>query len=72
MTKQQFKQNLMEALEFNDCEIEEKTLDNLIELNYDSEFNNLSEWSWLDFASFAIDIKCDGLSRACRLNDLKL
>ena len=30
MTKQQFKQNLIEALEFNDCEVEEETLDNFI------------------------------------------
>ena len=69
MTKQQFKQNLMEALEFNDCDVEEETLDNFIELNY-NEDSSLNYWTFADFNSFAIDVATEGLRRACRLNDL--
>ena len=69
MTKQQFKQNLMEALEFNDCETEEETLDNLIDLNY-NEDSSLNYWTFADFNSFAIDVSTEGLRRACKLNDL--
>lgn len=69
MTKQQFTQNLEEALEFHDVDLLDEEVDKFLDLNY-NEDSSLNYWTFADFNSFAIDVAAEGLRRACKLNDL--
>lgn len=70
MTRNKFKQNLEEALIHHDCEISNDELERFLDLNYDED-SLLSDWTFANFNSFAIDISCDGLRNACHYIDLK-
>ena len=70
MTRNKFKQNLEEALIHHDCEVSNDELERLLDLNYDED-SSLSDWTFANFNSFAIDISCDGLRNACHYIDLK-
>lgn len=69
MTRKQFKQNLEEAIEFHDGWERNEDLEKFLELNFDED-SSLSDWTFSNFNSFAIDVCEEGLWRACRLNDL--
>ena len=69
MTREQFTQNLEEALEFHDVDLLDEEVDKFLDLNY-NEDSPLNYWTFADFNSFAIDVATEGLRRACRLNDL--
>ena len=69
MTREQFTQNLEEALEFHDVELLDEEVDKFLDLNY-NEDSSLNYWTFADFNSFAIDVATEGLRRACKLNDL--
>ena len=69
MTRKQFKQNLIEALIHHDCDLPNEEVERFLDLNYDED-SSLSEWTFADFNSFAIDISCDGLRNACHYVDL--
>ena len=69
MTREQFTQNLEEALEFHDVDLLDEEVDKFLDLNY-NEDSSLNYWTFADFNSFAIDVATEGLRRACRLNDL--
>ena len=70
MTRNRFKQNLQEALIHHDCEVSNDELESFLDLNYDED-SSLSDWTFADFNSFAIDVSCDGLRNACHYVDLK-
>ena len=69
MTREQFTQNLEEALEFHDVDLLDEEVDKFLDLNY-NEDSSLNYWTFADFNSFAIDVVTEGLRRACKLNDL--
>lgn len=69
MTREQFTQNLVEALEFHDVDLPDEEVDKFLDLNY-NEYSSLNYWIFADFNSFAIDVATEGLRRACKLNDL--
>ena len=69
MTREQFTQNLEEALEFHDVDLLDEEVDKFLDLNY-NEDSPLNYWTFADFNSFAIDVATEGLRRACKLNDL--
>ena len=69
MTRNKFKQNLEEALIHHDCYVSDDELESFLDLNYDED-SSLSDWTFADFNSFAIDISCDGLRDACHYLDL--
>lgn len=69
MTREQFTQNLEEALEFHDVDLLDEEVDKFLDLNY-NEDSSLNYWTFADFNSFAIDVATEGLRRACKLNDL--
>lgn len=70
MTRKQFKQNLEEALECHCGYISEEDLEHFLDLNYDED-SSVSDWTFADFNSFALDISCEGMRRACHLSDLQ-
>lgn len=70
MNKRQFRQNMVDALEFHDAEISNEEMETFLDLNYDED-SSITDWTFADFNSFAIDIKTEGIARACRLNDLQ-
>lgn len=71
MTRNRFKQNLQEALIHHDCDLSNDELERFVDLNYDDDCCELSEWTFANFNSFAIDVSCDGLRNACHYVDLK-
>ena len=70
MKRSQFRKNLVEALSYHDCDLLNKEIDKFLDLNFDDD-SSLSEWTFADFNSFAIDVSCDGLRNACHYVDLK-
>ena len=66
MNKKQIKQNLEEALEFHDAELTEEEIDKIIEDNLEE----LANWTFANFNTFALDVATEGLRRACRFSDL--
>jgi hypothetical protein len=66
MNKKQIKQNLEEALEFHDAELTEEEMDKIIEDNSEE----LADWTFANFNTFALDVATEGLRRACRFSDL--
>ena len=70
MTRKQFKQNLIEAIEHHDGYIDDAELEEFLDLNFDED-SSLSDWTWSYFNSFAVDFVTEGLRRACHLSDLK-
>ena len=70
MTRKQFRKNLIEALIHHDCDLTNEEIEKFLDLNYDED-SSLSDWTFSNFNSFAIDVCEEGLWRAaCRLNDL--
>ena len=69
MNREQFTQNLEEALEFHDVDLLDEEVDKFLDLNY-SEDSSLNYWTFADFNSFGIDVATEGLRRACKLNYL--
>lgn len=65
-----FKQNLSEALEHVGYELSSVDMERFLALNFDED-SFLSEWSFSDFISFAMDIADEGIARACHMNDLE-
>lgn len=70
MTKNQFKKNLVEALEFHDVELSDKEVDKIVDANFD-EAGELADWTFNNFNAFAVDVASEGLQRACRFSDLE-
>ena len=70
MTRKYFFMNLWEACEFHEADIDTDEMKKFLDLNFDED-SSLANWTWSDFNSFAIDIKTEGLRRACHLSDLK-
>ena len=70
MTREQFKQNLTEALDHHDCDLPNEEVERFLDLNF-NEDSSLSGWTFADFNSFAIDVSCDGLRDACHYIDLR-
>lgn len=70
MTREQFKQNLEEALEYHDGYISEEELETFLDLNYDED-SSITDWTFADFNCFALDVSCEGMRRACHLSDLQ-
>lgn len=66
MNEKQIKQNLEEALEFHDAELTEEEIDKIIEDNLEE----LANWTFANFNSFALDVATEGLRRACKFSDL--
>lgn len=69
MNREQFTQNLEEALAYHDVDLLDEEVDKFLDLNY-NEDSSLNYWTFADFNSFAIDVATEGLRRACKLNDL--
>jgi hypothetical protein len=69
MTKKQFKQNLIQALEYNDTDLSNEEIDKIIEDNFD-ESEELANWTFANFNTFALDVATEGLRRACKFSDL--
>lgn len=69
MDEDGFKRNLEEALEFHDAYLSNEDLKTFMNLNFDED-DYLSEWSFCEFNSFALDVATEGIRRACHLNDL--
>ena len=69
MTKKQFKQNLIQALEYNDTDLSNEEIDKIIEDNFD-ESEELASWTFANFNTFALDVATEGLRRACKFSDL--
>lgn len=65
-----FKQNLSEALEHVGYELSSTEMEKFLTLNFDED-SFLSEWSFSNFISFAMDIANEGIARACHINDLE-
>lgn len=70
MTRKQFKQNLVEAIEFHDGCILNREVEKLLYLNYDED-SSIVDWTFSDFNTFAIDYVTEGIRYACRYSDLK-
>lgn len=70
MTREQFKQSLLEALIHHDCYLPNEEAERFLDLNF-NEDSSLLDWTFADFNSFAIDISCDGLRDACHYIDLR-
>jgi hypothetical protein len=69
MNKAQFKQNLEEALEYNNADLSNEEIDKIIEDNFD-ESGELASWTFANFNTFALDVATEGLKRACKFSDL--
>jgi hypothetical protein len=69
MNKSQFKQNLEEALEYNNADLSNEEIDKIIEDNFD-ESGELASWTFANFNTFALDVATEGLKRACKFSDL--
>lgn len=70
MTRKQFKQCLVEAIEFHDGYILNSEVEKLLYLNYDED-SSIVDWTFSDFNTFAIDYNTEGIRYACRQSDLK-
>ena len=70
MTRKQFKQCLVEAIEFHDGYISNEEVEKLLYLNYDED-SSIVDWTFSDFNTFAIDYNTEGIRYACRQSDLK-
>ena len=66
MNEKQIKQNLEEALEFHDADLTNEEMDKIIEDNLEE----LADWTFANFNTFALDVATEGLRRACRFSDL--
>lgn len=66
MNKKQIKQNLEDALEFHDADLTNEELDKIIEDNSEE----LADWTFANFNTFALDVATEGLRRACKFSDL--
>lgn len=66
MTKTQVKQNLIQALEYNDADLSDEEMDKIIEDNLEE----LSNWTFANFNTFTLDVAIEGLRRACKFSDL--
>lgn len=69
MNKAQFKQNLEEALEYNNADLSDEEIDKIIEDNFD-ESGELASWTFANFNTFALDVATEGLKIACKFSDL--
>jgi hypothetical protein len=69
MTRKQFKQNLVEAFEFHDVDLQDEEVDKLVNYNFD-ESGETAGWTFANFNSFALDVATEGLRRACKFSDL--
>lgn len=67
MTREKFKENLIDALEYRDQWVDDETLEEFIKLNYE----NVKDWNHSDFRTFVSDICAEDFNEACHLNDLK-
>lgn len=70
MTREQFKQNIAEAIDFHDGYISDEDLERLLDLNYDED-SSITGWTYSDFNAFAVDYNVYGIRYACRYSDLK-
>lgn len=70
MTREQFKTNLEQAIEFHDGYISNEDLEHFLDLNYDED-SSITDWTYSDFNAFAIDYNTEGMRRACHLSDLQ-
>ena len=70
MTKNQFKKNLVEALEFHDVDLSNQEVDKIVDANFDED-GALADWTFNNFNAFAVDVATEGLQRACRFSDLE-
>ena len=70
MTREQFRQNLIEAIEFHDGYVSNEEIEHFLELNYDVD-SSITDWTYSDFNAFAIDYSTEGMRRACHLSDLQ-
>ena len=52
LSRKDFKQNLVEALESKDCYVSDDILEKFLDLNYDED-SSLTEWTFSDFLDFA-------------------
>lgn len=66
MNKKQIKQNLIQALEYNDADLTNEEMDKIIEDNSEE----LANWTFANFNTFALDVATEGLRRACKFSDL--
>jgi hypothetical protein len=66
MNKKQIKQNLEDALEFHDADLSNEEMDKIIEDNSEE----LANWTFANFNTFALDVATEGLRRACKFSDL--
>jgi hypothetical protein len=66
MNKKQIKQNLEDALEFHDADLSNEEMDKIIEDNSEE----LANWAFANFNTFALDVATEGLRRACKFSDL--
>lgn len=70
MTRKEFKQCLVEAIEFHDGYISNEEVETLLDLNYDED-SSITDWTFSSFNTFALDYVLEGISYACRYSDLK-
>lgn len=66
MNKNKIKQNLIQALEYNDADLSNEEIDKIIEDNSEE----LASWTFANFETFALDVAIEGLRRACKFSDL--
>ena len=67
MTREEFKENLIDALECKDQYVDNETLNEFIRLNY----RDVKDWNYLDFTTFVYDVCAEGFNEACHLNELR-
>jgi hypothetical protein len=71
MSRTQFKNNLVQAIESKDCYVDDKTIEEFLDLNYCEETSN---WDFQDFNNFACEICSEwgNLWKVAREFDLKI
>ena len=55
MTREQFKKNLIQALEYKDQEVNNEDIEKFLDLNFDED-SSISDWNFGDFSEFVSDL----------------
>ena len=69
MTRREFKENLVEALDDKDQYVCDEDIEIFLDLNYDED-SSIAEWTYSDFKLFVSDVCAEqDFWEAARLND---
>lgn len=67
-SREEFKQNILEAFDAKDVCSKDSDLNKFLDLNYDED-SSMRKWTYADFTLFALDVAENGFWKACKLND---